>query len=69
MFVNFIALMMHYRIYNILRKKDLLSRYSPRDVIERLERVRKLKVGDEWKTSEIPKKSRKIIEDLEMHIM
>ena len=69
MFVNFIALMLLYRIYNILRKKDLLSRYSPRDVIEHLGRVHKLKAADEWKMSEIPKKSRKIIEDLELHIM
>jgi hypothetical protein len=52
-----------------MRKKGLLSRYSLRDVIEYLGRVHKLKVGDEWKTSEIPKKSRKIIEDLELHIV
>ncbi len=69
MFINFIALMMHYRIYNALRKKDLLKRYSPKDVIDHLQRVHKLKVGDEWKISEIPRKSRKIIEELDLHIM
>jgi transposase len=69
MFVNFIALMLHYRIFNLLRKRDLLKHYSPRDVIEHLERISRLKIGDEWKYSEIPKKSRKIMEELDLHIM
>ncbi len=69
MFVNFIALMLHYRIYNILRKRDMLKHYSPKDVIELLERIRILKIGGEWKYSEIPKKSRKIMDDLDLHIM
>jgi hypothetical protein len=61
--------MLHYRIYNILRKKDLLRHYSPGDVIEHLQRISKLKIGDEWKFSEIPRKSKKIMEDLDLHIM
>ena len=69
MFVNFIALMLHYRIYNLLRKREMLRHYSPRDVIEHLERISRLKIGDEWKYSEIPKKSRKIMEELDLHIM
>ena len=36
MFANFIALVMHYRIYNMLKKMDLPSRYSPEDVIMHL---------------------------------
>ena len=69
MFVNFIALMLHYRIYNLLRKREMLRHYSPRDVIEHLERISRLKIGDEWKYSEIPKKSRKIMDDLDLHIV
>ncbi len=69
MFVNFIALMLHYRIYNLLRKRDLLKHYSPRDVIEHLERISRLRIEDEWKYSEIPKKSRKIMDELELHIV
>ena len=68
MFVNFIALMLHLHILNLLRKRDLLKHYSPRDVIEHLERISRLKIGDEWKYSEIPKKSRKIMEESGMHI-
>lgn len=69
MFVNFLALILHYRIYNLLKKNDLLRKYSPEDVIEHLERVSILKIGEEWKLSEIPKKSRDIIESLEIPIM
>ncbi len=69
MFINFIALMLHYRIFNLLRKRNMLKHYSPKDVIEHLERISRLKIGEEWKYSEIPKKSRKIMEDLELHII
>jgi transposase len=69
MFVNFIALMLHYRIFNLLRKRGMLRHHSPRDVIEHLERISRLKIGDEWKYSEIPRKSRKIMEELDLHIM
>ncbi len=67
MLINFIALMLHYRIYNLLRKKDLLRKYSPQDVIEHLQRVNKLKIGGEWKLSEVPRRSRKIMEKLELN--
>ncbi|MGC8483590.1 MAG: hypothetical protein ACP5OE_08110, partial [Thermodesulfobium sp.] len=69
MFVNFIALILHYRIYGVLKEKDMLKRYSPEDVIEHLERVSMLKIGEEWKISEIPKKSRDIIDELGIPIM
>ena len=68
-FVNFLSLIMHYRIYNLLRKHDLLKKYSPEDVIEHLQRVNMLKIGEEWKISEIPKKSGEIIKALEIPIM
>jgi len=42
MFNNFIALMLHYHIYNLPRKKEMLRHYSPRDVIWHLERISRL---------------------------
>ena len=68
-FVNFIALIMHYRIYALLRSKEMLKKYSPEDVIQHMSRIFMLKIGDEWKMSEIPKKSRLLIEGLEIPIM
>lgn len=69
MFVNFIALMLHYRIYGMLKVKDLLRKYSPDDILEHMQRVHMLKIGDEWKMSEIPKHTREVIEKLEIPIM
>ena len=69
MFVNFFAFVLHYRIYNLLKKYDLLKRYSPEDVIEHLEHVNMLKIWDEWKLSKLPKKSRHTVESLEIPIV
>lgn len=68
MFVNFLAMMLYYRLYNELVGRDMLSKYSPKDVLEHLARVQKLKIGDEWVTTEIPKKSRAVIERLKIPI-
>lgn len=64
MFVNFVALLLYYKVYALLISKDLLKKYSPKDVILHLSRVFKVKLGDEWVCSEIPKKSRIVIEKL-----
>ncbi len=48
---------------------DAEALFPPRDVIEHLERIGRLNIGDEWKYSEIPKKSRKIMEELDLLIM
>jgi len=69
MFINFIVLIMHYRIYSMLKSHDMLRKNSPGGVLQHLERISKLLIGEEWKTSEIPKKSKTPIEELETPIM
>jgi transposase len=64
MFVNFIALLLYYNVYGLLLSRDILSRCSPKDVILHLSRVFNVKIGDNWVTSEIPKKTRLLIEKL-----
>jgi len=68
MLINFIALVFYYRIYRLLVGNKLLNNYSPHDVLIHLSRVYKLKIGDKWLISEIPKKTRKIIEKLRLPI-
>ena len=68
-FVNLIAGVLNYRIYSMLKERDMLKRYSPEDVIEDLEHVSMLKIREGWKISEIPKKSRGIIAELGTPIM
>jgi len=68
MFVNFISLLFYYKIYGLLTQKELLRKYSPKDVLMHLSKIHKLKINDKWITSEIPKKSRTVIEKLDIRI-
>ncbi|MDP2750360.1 MAG: transposase [Nanoarchaeota archaeon] len=68
MFVNFVSLLLYYKIYELLINKDLLANCSPKDVILHLSRIYKLKIEGKWILSEIPKKSRKIIEKLDFTV-
>ena len=68
MFVNFVALLFYYRIYDLLLQSEVLDKYSPRDVIMHLSRVFKLKIGDKWVLSEIPKSTKALIEKLKIQI-
>ena len=68
MFINFIALMFYYRLYRMLSDNSLLKNHSPKDVLLHLSRIYKLKINDRWVTSEIPKKSRTLLEKLEIPI-
>ena len=68
-FCDFIALILYYRIYNLPVEHNALKTYSPEYVFEHLERVNILRIDDEWKISEIPKKTKMVIEKLKIHIM
>lgn len=68
LFVNFIALQLYYKIYAILLDKKMLNNYSPTDVLTHLKRIFMLKIKDEWQTAEIPKKSKSVLEKLEIEI-
>ena len=64
MLVNFISLLFYYKIYRVLVEKKMIRKYSPKDVLMHLSRIYKLKINGRWVTSEIPKKSREVIEKL-----
>lgn len=68
MFVNFVSLLLYYKIYRMLSEKDLLKKYSPKDVLLHFSRVYKLNVGGRWVVSEIPKTSRELAEQLEVSL-
>ena len=67
-FINFIALLLYYEVYMLLVSKELLSKFSPKDVILHLARVQKLRIGTNWHIAEIPKKSRILIKKLEINM-
>ncbi len=68
MFANFVAMLLYYEIYNLLVGKEMLSRYSPADIVMHLSRIYKLKVGGKWMLSEVPKTSNDVAEELEFTI-
>lgn len=68
MFITFIALQFYYRIYKLLSEKQLLSKFSPQDLLMRLAEIKKVKINDSWHTAEITTKTQKLIEKLNIHI-
>lgn len=68
MFINYLALIYYYRIYNFLLKNNLLKKYSPSDVLLSLSKIRKVKINKKWITLEIPKQARKLLEKINIPI-
>ena len=68
MFINFVALLLYYRVYDLLFRKKMLKKYSPKDVLLHLSLISKMKIGDRWVLSEIPKQSRTLMEKLGIEV-
>jgi len=67
-FINHLALMLNYKIYNILRINKLLSKYSVSDLLYHLKCVFKVKADSQWLTTGISAKTSKLLNDLGLHI-
>ena len=65
-FINHIASLIYYKIFNLLKSKDKLKGISPQDLLLKLSRVQKLKIGGEWLTSEITGSSEKLFKSLDI---
>lgn len=68
MFVQFAALYAYSKIQGILREKGLISKYSVRDVLTYLSKVYRVTVNGDLTKSEVPKKTRDMIEKLNLPI-
>ena len=67
-FINHLALMLNYKIYNLLRVKKKLKKYSVLDLISHLKYIFKTKVNGNWITTEISKKTTELLDELDVHI-
>jgi len=67
-FINHISLILCYKVYNLLRDKKVISKYSVADFLEHLKYISKVKIGTQWATSEIVKTSRDLLAELNLHI-
>lgn len=53
---NFIAMIGYYRLYKLLKEAKLLSKNSPKDIVEISKSIYQTKIRDKWQISEITKK-------------
>jgi transposase len=68
MFINHLALMMYYKIFNTLRSKDYLKQMSVQDVILRLSKINAIKIDGKWTCSEINSKSIELLKKIGIDI-
>lgn len=58
LFANFIAMIAYYKLFSRLREAKLLSKNSPKDIIELSKSIYQMKIKGQWNQSEITEKSR-----------
>jgi len=68
MFIHHLALVFYYRLYQRLMNKDLLKKYSPKDLLLYFSQVKKIKIQDQWKVAEIPQKVEALIKKYDIPI-
>lgn len=67
-FINHLALLFYYRIYQTLLEKDLLKKFAPKDFLLYLSHIKKVKIQNEWKNAEFPNKTKTFIKKSEINI-
>jgi transposase len=67
-FMNHVSLMLVYRVYNLLREKQLLSKFSVSDFLSHLKYIFKIRINGKWHLTESTKKTKKFLEILNIHI-
>ena len=63
---NFIAMIAYHKLYIRLKEANKLSKHSPKDIIELSKSIYKLNINNEWKTSEISKKSQDLFKNIKI---
>ena len=68
MFINYIALHWYYRIYQLLVKNELNSKFSPSDFLIMLKEIRKVKINEYWYTGEVIQRTTDLLAKLNVPI-
>jgi len=64
MFINFIVIHWYYKILHQLQAQKLNSKYSPKDIINFLIDIKKIKINGKWHEDNITKKNKAILEKI-----
>ena len=68
MFINYLALQWYYCSYNLLTEKQLISKYSVKDLLMHLTEIRKVKINNQWKLAEITSKTQSLLKKLDIPV-
>jgi transposase len=68
MFINHLALLWYYRLYQLIKQKNLLPKFSPQDLLLHLSEIRKIKIDQNWYLAEITSSTLKLLNQLDLHI-
>jgi transposase len=68
MFINHLALLIHHKIYSLLKNEKLICKYSIRDFIEYLADVKKVRINNEWYIEPIIAEQKKMLQKLGLTI-
>ena len=67
-FINHISLILCYKVYNLLRDKKLISKYSISDFLDHLKYISKAKINGDWFISESTKRTKTLLMDIGLPI-
>lgn len=68
MFINHLALLIHHKIYQLLKENKMISKYSIRDFIVFLADIKKVKINDQWILEPIIKEQQNLLRNLKISI-
>jgi transposase len=66
LFANFIAMIAYYKLYTRLLQAEILSKYSPKDIIELSKSIYKMKIRNTWRLSEITQKTQRLFTKIQI---
>jgi len=64
MLIHFLCLRAYYRLYHKLKEKNMLSKYSPDNIVRLAQEHHKVKINGNWIDAEITAKTKKILDSL-----
>ena len=68
LFTSFLALLLRAQLLNKASTSGLLKKHSIEDIIQSMAKIRAVQIDNEWHLTEIPKKTRTILEKLNINI-
>jgi hypothetical protein len=66
MFGNFLAMIAYYKLFERLRAKGMLSKYSPKDIMEISQSIHQICINGNWSLAPTSKKNMALLEKLQL---